>query len=263
VGRAAFVDRRDIRILLLLLAYWTPAFASAGDEPRDWVLDTTLYFWAAGIDGRTTGGADVDVGFDKLLDNLNMAFMGAVEARRGLWSVGVDAIYLNVGANGGGTVPIRTAAGAAGDLDVSASVETKGWILSPYAARTLLTTERASLDALLGVRYLDLTLDFDLGLRAGGYGVAPRLSASQTTWDAVVGVKGELALGGDWFLPYYADVGTGQSDLTWQLAAGVGYRLDSTELTLQYRHIAWDFDADDAVDRIAFSGPMLSAGWTF
>jgi len=28
-----------------------------------------------------------------------------------------------------------------------------------------------------------------------------------------------------WFVPYYLDVGTGESDLTWQAMGGIGYSL--------------------------------------
>ena len=27
----------------------------------------------------------------------------------------------------------------------------------------------------------------------------------------------------EWFVPYYADIGTGQSDFTWQAIGGIGY----------------------------------------
>ena len=48
---------------------------------------------------------------------------------------------------------------------------------------------------------------------------------SESVWDGIVGVKGRYAFGDDrkWFVPFYLDVGTGQTKLTWQAAAGVGY----------------------------------------
>jgi hypothetical protein len=52
----------------------------------------------SGAPGETARGAEVDSGFDTLIKNLNMAFMGAFEARRSKWSAGVDLVYLNVGA---------------------------------------------------------------------------------------------------------------------------------------------------------------------
>ena len=46
-------------------------------------------------------------------------------------------------------------------------------------------------------------------------------------WDGIVGAKGAFALGDKhkWVVPYYVDIGTGDSDVTWQAELGVGYRL--------------------------------------
>lgn len=50
--------------------------------------------------------------------------------------------------------------------------------------------------------------------------------------DGIVGVKGRLALGSasGWFVPHYADVGAGDSHLTWQAMAGIGYAFQGFEL---------------------------------
>jgi hypothetical protein len=51
--------------------------------------------------------------------------------------------------------------------------------------------------------------------------------ASFKNWNGVVGVKGRFSFGAnrEWFFPYYADVGASQSELTYQLMAGIGYAL--------------------------------------
>jgi hypothetical protein len=72
---------RHVRVPALPLA------SSGAQAADDWRFAGTLCLWAAGINGETVGGADIDVDFDTLLDNLDMGFMGAVEARRGTaWS---------------------------------------------------------------------------------------------------------------------------------------------------------------------------------
>jgi hypothetical protein len=40
--------------------------------------------------------------------------------------------------------------------------------------------------------------------------------ASVNNWDAIVGLKGRATFGEEhrWFVPYYLDVGTGESSLT-------------------------------------------------
>ncbi len=250
------LSRRALCPIVAATTILFPLASLADDAYADWRYSATLYLWAAGIQGETARGAEVDVGFDTLISNLNMAFMGAVEARRDRWALGADVVYLNVGANDAGTVPLRRASGATADLDVAASVETAGWVFNLTGAYNLVDTEKASLDALAGARYLDLRLDFSLALAVPGqFGVARDFTASQSTWDGIVGVKGRLKLDGPWHLPYYLDVGTGQSDFTWQAAGGVGYSFGQGEVSLLYRYASWDFGSGESLDNITSAGP--------
>ena len=43
-----------------------------------------------------------------------------------------------------------------------------------------------------------------------------KISDSGDVWDGIVGLRGNVKLDKYWYLPYYFDVGTGASDLTWQ-----------------------------------------------
>jgi hypothetical protein len=241
----------------------TSGGAVAAGSADDWQYSGTIYLWGAGIKGETAGGADFDVSFDTLINNLNMGFMGAFEARKGEWSAVADVVYLNVGGTDSGEVPIQTAAGTPVNVEVDARVKTKGWVLNLLGAYNLYTTEKAGLDVLLGARYMDLEVDFDLGLAAGQYAVQRSFSEKHHSWDAVAGFKGRLNLDEHWYIPYYADIGAGQSDLTWQLFGGVGYAFDWGDVSLVYRHIEWDFDSDSKIDNINYSGPALSATWHF
>jgi hypothetical protein len=240
-----------------------PASTWAADASDDWRYSGSIYLWGAGIKGETAGGANVDVSFDTLIRNLNMAFMGAFEARKSAWSWGVDVVYLNVGADDGGTVPVSLEPGSTVDVQADASVKTKGWVLNLFGAYNVARTEQASLDVLLGARYLNLELDFDLGLAAAQYRVAREISASNDSWDGVIGVKGRVNLNERWYLPYYVDMGTGQSDFTWQALGGVAYSFDWGDVSLAYRHIDWEFGSSSKVDNINFSGPVLAATWHF
>lgn len=67
-----------------------------------------------------------------------------------------------------------------------------------------------------------------------------KLSETVDLWDGILGVKGRLALNDRWFLPFYADVGTGDTDLTWQAFGSVGYEFDWGEVSLTYRHLEYD-----------------------
>jgi hypothetical protein len=241
-----------------------PLSGVSADTYDDWQYSATLYLWAAGIQAETPGGAEADVDFSTLISNLSMAFMGGFEARKDRWALAADFIYLNVGANDNGTVPVRVASGAAADLDVAASVETKGRVFSLLGAYNLQDDEKARVDAFVGTRYLDLELEFSLSLAdPGQFNVARDYAPSQTSWDAIVGVKGRLNLDGPWHLPYYLDVGTGQSDFTWQAAGGVGYSFGQGDVSLLYRYAAWELGSGESLEDISFSGPMLAGTWRF
>jgi hypothetical protein len=83
-----------------------------------------------------------------------------------------------------------------------------------------------------GTRLFDLreSLNYQLiGTVGPGVALPARTGSSETNnsyWDAVIGIKGRVNFGADqqWFIPYYLDIGTGDSDLTWQAVAGAGYQ---------------------------------------
>ena len=88
-------------------------------------------------------------------------------------------------------------------------------------------------------------------------------SESESLLDGIVGVRGAIKLSEHWYLPYYADIGTGQSDLTWQLLGGVGYRFGWGDIKLVYRHLAYEMDGDKHLEDLTVSGPLLGVGFRF
>ena len=229
----------------------------------DWQFGASLYFFAPAINGATGSGSDIDVSFDTLINNLNMTFMGAFEARRGKWSALADVLYLNVGANGGAEVPLTTPGGSPLGVEVDAGIKVRGWVLSFLGGYTVYDTPEGSVDLVAGARYLEMKNSFNLEVQARQLGRSVEVDASGYIWDGVVGVRGRANLSGDWFLPFYLDVGTGDSDLTWQANAGVGYRFNWGDVSLTYRHLAWDFGSGGALHDVSFSGPQLTAAFRF
>lgn len=233
--------------------------ASTGSVAADgWQSTGTLYFWAAGLKATTLGGADIDIDFDTLLDNLDMTFMGAVEVRRGRWSALADVVYLNVNADEGASVKVPVGDSVV-PVDVDVGVKTRGWVINLLGAYAVIESERGSVDLLAGARYLEVKAALDLQV---GQKRADR-SVLGTAWDGVVGVKGQLTLDDRWYLPFYADVGAGESDLTWQVFGGVGYAFDWGEVSLVYRRVHWDLGSGAGIDDISFSGPAAAVSWRF
>lgn len=244
---------------------------SSGD---DWQHAILLYGWGASISGQTTFGSggngqgvessDIDIGFSDLLDGVSFAFMGSYHARKNRWSILADVIYLDL--SGKNQLNLFSPIGER-PTDVTTEVKTglEGLVVQLGGGYNLYHRERTTMDFIFGTRYLDVSLDvllrFDLGLP----NLNPTLSASVSKdyWDAIVGFKGNIGLGDRWYIPYYADVGAGDSDLTWQATAGVAFKAaDWADIALLYHHMAWDIPGVVIKD-LEFSGPALGVVFRF
>ena len=109
-------------------------------------------------------------------------------------------------------------------VDANLTLDVKSWIWTLAGTYQLTTTPDYTLAALGGARCIDLSQTLSWSLSAD----IPQLpsrngsgSADLTNWDAMIGVKGFAFLGPErkWFVPYYLDIGTGESKFTWLLDA--------------------------------------------
>jgi hypothetical protein len=202
-----------------------------------------IYGWGASVGGKNGAGSDLDVDFDDLFKDLKFGFMTVLGARKDKWSFLVDVIYLDVEDD-------KTV-----DPGIKISGELTGWIVTPVVGYNLVDTEKIRLDIVGGARYLYLDTKLGVGPLSD--------DESGSFWDGIVGVRGNVNLTEKWYLPYYADIGTGNTDLTWQASAGVGYRFSKVDVILAYRYLDWDFDDNEALDDLNLSGPYLGAKFIF
>ncbi len=237
----------------------SPVLAQSGSSTTEdqWQFSGAIYLWGADMGGQTIRGSEVEFGFSDLVDNLEMAFMGAFAARKKNWSFLADVIYLDLGVDNTADLsipigPIQVPVTTTTNLDV------QSWVLHLAGGYGLYSEGKSRLDLIGGARYLDLSMDLFLELESLGPGQSRLISDSLTAWNGFVGLKGHASLGERWFLPYYVDVGAGDSELTWQATAGIGFRAGRVwDLALVYRHLEWDLDSTRVIDDINFSGPTL------
>jgi hypothetical protein len=64
-----------------------------------------------------------------------------------------------------------------------------------------------------------------------------------------------------WFVPYYLDVGTGESSLTWQAMAGVGYAFGGGSVICAWRHIDYDMESGNTIESVTFDGPGVAVAF--
>jgi len=246
---------------LTLLAGSMSAFASDLPGPEEWQFGAEMYFWSASIGGESATGGDIDIGIGTLLDDLDMAIMGAFGARKGKWMLVADVVYLDVDKKK--TVTVDLPGGMDESFTGSADVGLKGWIVTPSARYNLIDSEKGSLNLLGGARYLWLEAVLKLKTSDPLENRQTRLSDSGSVWDAVIGVNGDIGISEKWYLSYYLDIGAGQSDFTWQVFAGVGYRFKKLDAILGYRYLDWNFDNNEVFDDLNLSGAFIGATFWF
>jgi opacity protein-like surface antigen len=92
------------------------------------------------------------------------------------------------------------------------------------------------------------------------------VSARESWWDPVIGVRVLVPLAEAWTLVGYADIGgfgVG-SDLTYQLLAGVNWQFArSVSAKVGYRYFYQDYEQDGFIWDMAASGFYLGAGFKF
>ena len=228
----------------------------AQDTPEGWQVSFTPYVWLAGIKGQVGVGGfvtDVDLSFGDILENLDMALMGTLEARHGRWAGALDMVYVSTLVEQDVTSPTP----ATVDLDAGPdhrsnprlgyAVLERPWGGSRCARGVpLLARERRSRS--LGERRPE----------------RPRGNASQDWVDGTVGGRIRYRAGEKWRLYGKLDFGAGGSKFTWQALGGAAYDLGRCcALTAAYRHLDVDYDSDGFLFDTYLTGPALGVELRF
>jgi len=258
------------------------ALGAAAQTPGDeWKFSITPYLWLPNIDGTlkysvppgAAGSPEVEVGPNDYLEALNMVIMISGEARKNRFSVFTDFIYLDFSdeessvksVNFGGSLVSSSA-----NVSTDSSLKGAAWTLG--AGYAVLPGRPVELDVFGGLRYfgLEASTDWQLTATVTGPGTGqtfPRtgsVSQREDLWDGIVGIRGRIWLGGSgWSIPYYSDVGTGSSSLTWQGMIGIAYSYKWFGATLAYRYLYYDQKDDKLIQEVRFSGPALGVSFRF
>ena len=220
-----------------------------------WQNEITIYGWYAGIDGgvKSPGGSDdITIEASDIIENLNMVFMGGYEGKYNKWSLLVDAVYMDVGDTA--NVP------AGGGVASSVNLDIQSWVLHGGVGYDLLQSNRGTLGVIGGVRYLNL--DVAVNRAFDGSSVAQNSDSADLLY-GIVGIQGNVKISDNWYLPYYADIGTGGSEFSYQLFAAIGYRFGWGDVILGYRHLQFEMDDDEIMQDLQISGPVLGVGIRF
>jgi hypothetical protein len=256
--------------LPLLAALAAPVAASAQTADA-WQFQAAIYGYFPSVSGSTRlpasgGGSDVGVDIDQILDKLQFTFMGSFEAVRGPWGAFTDFVYLDLGDTKTASRGITIGGVLPADVNATVDMDLKGSVWSLAGLYRAIAEPTLQLDVLGGARRLDVeqTIEWTVTGNVSAIALPDRSGRAEvdlTQWDAIVGVKGRAAFGAGsrWFAPFYLDVGGGDSKLTWQAMAGIGYAFGWGEVVGAWRVLDYQMKSGSAIEDIRFNGPGLAA----
>jgi len=264
--------RRLAATLCLAAGLLAPGLGQAQATSPGWNFSATLYGYFPSVGGETsfpvkTGGGSVDISASDVIDSIDFVFMGTFDVHNGRWGAFTDVMYLDLGGSksasrdftiGGLQIPANTTANLGWDM--------KGVIWTLAGQYRVAGGAGLTMDLLAGARLVDLEQEASWDITGSLGPLAPpartgRGEAEVSQWDGIVGLKGRytFAEAPKWSLPFYVDVGTGESDLTWQVVAGVSYAFSWGELGAGWRYLEYDMKSGRPIKDLNFSGAMVSA----
>ncbi|MGL4966812.1 MAG: hypothetical protein ACRC67_36665 [Inquilinus sp.] len=232
----------------------SPAITTAGP----WFVRITPYAWLPSVSGSTRAtrripSLSTDKSFSDILSNLDFAGMIVGTVRYDRIGLLVDLDYVSLGVDGTMPGPFRTKY----QVDMQALLATVG------ATARVVDEPKLGVDLLVGARIVALSIDSDLR----GQGPLDRSrssNSSATIIDGIVGVRAGVELGDGFSLIGYADIGAGNSDLTWQVLGAVEYSFsNSVSGAIGYRYLGYDFGGHAPLDDMALYGPIAGVNFRF
>jgi len=219
-----------------------------------WTFKITPYLWAASLNAETSAGDSLELPFSDVLKNLNVAVMASAAVEKGRFGIYSDLIYMRLEGSQSTTANLVN-----GPVNAKLDVTMQSFITTNSLGYKVIDTPNTQIAGFGGFRYLYLDTDLDFSL--GGFNASAETDGQVI--DAVVGLRGETRFAERWSLAYYGDIGTGQSDVTWQLYGAIGYDVKYFDLFAGYRYMGWRFDDVASLDKLDVHGPVIGARFRF
>lgn len=249
-----------------------PLAVQAQAKPDDWQFRAALYGWFPGLSGTTefpsgAGGPSINVNSKDLIEGLKMAFMGNFQAQKGELGIFADMFYADVGDDKYGTRDFTIHGRVPGSATANLSLDVKTTLFTLAGTYSVVQRPEYSMQVLAGARMLKLDQTLDWAITAGaGSALAGRNGTADvdaTNWDAIIGAAGRYSFGDDrrWFVPYYLDIGAGNSRFTWQTILGLGYSFGWGDVIAAWRYTDYDFKSGDTVQSLTLQGPAIGVSF--
>jgi len=278
-----------MRITSIVLALALASTSGAKTNADEWQFSLTPYLWLPRIDGQLKfspppgggGSPSFAVGPTDWLELLNFAALVSGSAKKGKWSINSDFVYLSLTSKDARVASVDETISVPGipisipisvDLNLNTRVDFDGLLWTIAGGYSVKETDTAIVELIAGVRYfgIDTKASWDLTVEIttpDGTVVLPAqgsIAKDTDLWDGIIGVRGKFSLSAQkWSVPYYFDVGAGDSDLTWQAMAGLTREFGWGDLIMVYRHLEYDEDSSGLLQSFSFTGPAVGVRFHF
>ena len=210
-----------------------------------------LYLWGVSMSGDMTSGpvsAALDLDFSDAVSELEVAYTVHYEGAKGNWGVIVDYSFLNL-------TPSVEVPGTPGSVDVDMDN-----VIAEIAGLYRFSADNPW-QLLAGYRRYELDITVK-GLPSPPLPIS-RVDISETIEDFFIGGRYVQGINDNWTFIGRADVGTGDSDLVWNLLAAFNYRFnEAISAMVGWRVLDYDVDTGSGADQFKYdmnhSGPLLA-----
>lgn len=233
------------------------AVSTVPAQAEEFEYSASLYGWMAGLGVEVEtdqGTASSDLSFSEILEDLDGAFMGAFEARRGRLILLGDIQYTATKSRDDSPFGVAYS-------DIEAKTKLK--IASAFVMYRQIDQPDLTVDLGAGLRYASVELDVRL---SPGLLPEKKVSTDDSWIDPVLIARFEKALGNDWSVTGLADIGgfgVG-SNLTWQAMLGASYEFnDRWTGRVAYRHMHFDRSNGSRDFKLDLSGPIVGVTYNF
>lgn len=198
---------------------------------------------------------DMFIGFGDIISNVDWIAPLGMDLRYKRFGFDTDIVAMKL--SGGSTRP--------GPFFSRAGYDLKLGVFGFLGYYRLVDQPSTKLDLMGGARLL--WVDLDINLSGGPLGTAIGPASAGTSienWDGLVALRFEQDLSEKIFCSVYGDVGTGASDLTWQVLGSVGYRhSESLTSSLGYRYLNYDISSGATDLGLSASGVQITINKKF